>query len=84
MNVYAIHCEGIWTTDYNVMICTSKKIADSKIKKWNDHYHMWHKAIKSLSNGNASDYSNTNYMDFIYNNPQPSKFRIEKIKVLTK
>ena len=84
MNVYAIHREGIWTTDYNVMICSSKKIADSKIKKWNEHYRMWHEAEKSLSSGSTSDYrSNTNYMDFIYNNPRPPKFRIEKIKVLT-
>ena len=85
MKVYAIHREGVWTTDYNVMICSSKKIADSKIKKWNEHYHLWHEAKKSLSSGSASDYwSNADYMDFIYNNTQPPKFIIEKIEVLTK
>ena len=84
MNIYAIHREGVWTTDYNVWVCSSRKIAENKIKKMNDHYQMWREAKSSLGRGDISDYSRREYMDFIYNNPQPPKYRIEKIEVLKK
>ncbi len=68
-------------TDYNVMICATKKIAESKIKKFNEKYHTWYKRKKYLY---ENEFLSEAYMDFFYNNPQPDRYRIEKFKVLTK
>jgi hypothetical protein len=82
MNVYAIHKEGIWTTHYNVAICSSKKLAEKTVQELNKEYDTWlteKKTIKEYSGFNGSD-----YMDFVYNNPQQPRYRFEKIKVFTK
>jgi hypothetical protein len=78
MNVYAIHRDNIFTTDYNVMICSSKKVAESKIKTANEAYYKWYEAKKTFA-----DYS-IKHLDFIYNNPMPSKYRFEKIQITCK
>jgi hypothetical protein len=75
MYVYAIHCEGIWTTNYNVAICSSKKLAENCIKEMNAEYDKW------CEERNKITYNSTEYLDFSYHNPQPRRYRVEKIKV---
>lgn len=80
MNIYAIHREKPFTTEYNVMVYSSKKVAESKIKEANEEYRKWSEIKKHFYNN--SSYSNINFLDFIYSNPTPDRYRIEKIKVL--
>lgn len=82
MNVYAIHREKVWTTDYNIAICSSKKLAEKTVQELNKEYDKWlveKNDVKKYSGFNGSD-----YMDFIYNNPEPPRYRFEKIKVFSK
>ena len=79
MNVYAIHRERVWTTDYNVMLCSSKRFAERNAKVLNERYDKWldeKRVIKEYSGFNGFD-----YMDFVYNNPQPPRYRIEKLEI---
>lgn len=78
MNVYAIHREGIWNTYYNVAICSSKKVAEHCVKEMNAAFHKW------SEERNKIPHDSTEYLDFSYHNPQPYKYRIEKIKVFKK
>ena len=78
MNVYAIHKEGIWTTHYNVAICSSMRVAKKCIDELNMEYNKWCENRAKLS------YNSTEYLDFSYHNPQPYKYRIEKLKVFKK
>ncbi len=78
MFVYAIHREGIWTTNYNVAICSSKKLAENTIKEMNAEYNKW------KEERNKTPHNSTEYLDFSYHNPQPHKYRIEKLKVFKK
>ena len=80
MNVYAIHKESVWTTHYNVAICSSKKLAEKTVQELNKEYDKWHKIHTDLY---VNQYNSGFYMDFVYNNPQPPKYRFEKIKVFT-
>lgn len=76
MNVYAIHRENVWTTDYNVAIYSSKKMAEKQIHQANLEYARWHQAMEQFHSYGAD------HMDFIYNNPQPARYRIEQLKVV--
>jgi len=80
MNVYAIHRERVWTTDYNVMICSSKRFAERNAKVLNERYDKWLEEKREIK-----EYSRLNdgleYMDFVYNNPQPPRYRIEKLEI---
>ena len=84
MKVYAIHKENTFTTDYNVIICSSKKLVERKLQELNEKYVMWYKEKKYLSDNGFSSYGNANYVDWIYRNPTPSKYRFEEIEVITK
>jgi len=81
MNVYAIHKEGVWTTHYNIAICSTKKLAEKTVQELNKEYDTWltEKKLNEFTGDNG-----TAYMNFVHNNPQPPKFRIEKIQVFTK
>jgi hypothetical protein len=82
MYVYAIHGEGVWTTDYNVAICSSKKLAEKTVQELNKNYDKW---IADKNDVEKYSYFNgTNYSDFVYDNPKPSRYRIEKLKVFKK
>lgn len=70
MFVYAIHREKVWTTDYNVLIFSSKKMAQKVVEEANIKYDKW------KENKEAS-------MSYFYENPQPPFYRFEKIKVCT-
>jgi hypothetical protein len=78
MNVYAIHREGVWTTYYNVAICSSKKLAEKCLQEMNAVYNKWSQERNKIS------HNSTEYLDFMYFNPQPCKYRIEKLKVFKK
>jgi Tfp pilus assembly pilus retraction ATPase PilT len=78
MYVYAIHGESIWRTDYNVAICSSKKLAENCIKEMNAEYNKW------CEERNKNRYNSTDCLDFSYHNPQPRRYRIEKLKVFKK
>ena len=78
MYVYAIHGEGVWRTDHNVAICSSKKLAENCIKEMNAEYKKWREERDKIT------HNSTKYLDFAYDNPQPYKYRIEKIKVFKK
>lgn len=78
MYVYAIHGEGVWTTNYNVAICSSKKLAENCIQEMNAEYDKW------CEERNKIPHNSTEYLDFSYHNPQPRKYRIEKLKVFKK
>lgn len=82
MNVYAIHKEKVWTTEYNVAICSSKKLAEKTVQNLNKDYDMW--LVQKNDIKEYSGFTGVDYMDFIYNNPQPLRYRFEKIKVFTK
>ncbi len=75
MFVYAIHGEGVWRTYHNVAICSSKKLAENCIKEMNTEYKKW------CEERNKNPHNSTEYLDFSYHNPQPRKYRIEKLKV---
>jgi len=79
MNVYAIHRERIWTTDYNVMMYSSQDVAENKIQELNEAYNRWYKTQKDLY---ENHFCNNTYMDFVYNNPQPPQYRIEKFELI--
>jgi hypothetical protein len=76
MYVYAIHEEGVWKTDYNVAICSSKKLAENFICELNAEFNKWFEARNKIP------FNSTAYLDFSYHNPQPHKYRIEKLKEL--
>ena len=80
MKVYAIHRERVWTTDYNVMLCSSKRFAERNVKVLNERYDKWLEEKREIK-----EYSRLNdgleYMDFVYNNPQPPRYRIEKLEI---
>ena len=80
MKVYAIHRERVWTTDYNVMICSSKRFAERNAKVLNERYDKWLEEKREIK-----EYSRLNdgreFMDFVYNNPQPPRYRIEKLEI---
>ena len=84
MKVYAIHKENTFTTDYNVIICSSKKLAEQKLQELNEKYVIWYKEKKYLFDNSFSDYQNANYIDWLYRNPTPSKYRVERLEVVTK
>ena len=60
------------------MICSSKKVADQKIKDLNERYDEWCKFKVDLYEKKCNS---TDYIKFVYNNPQPSKYRIEKLEI---
>lgn len=62
------------------MVYSSKKLAEKKVKELNEVYRKW----REVKNTMWVDYGNANYMDWIYCNPTPYHYRIEKIKVITK
>jgi hypothetical protein len=72
MFVYAIHREKVWTTDYNVLMFSSKKMAQKVVEEANVKYEKW-KADKKAG-----------LISYHYENPQPSRYRLEKIKVHNK
>lgn len=74
MFVYAIHRENVWTTNYNVVVCSSEKHAKQMVEEYNQKFNEWNEMRKSY-------HSNYNYR-YDYDNPQPPKYRIEKLKVL--
>lgn len=80
MNIYAIHREKPFSTEYNVMIFSSKKLAEKKIKELNEVYRKWREVKNNIRGG----YGSPSFLDWIYNNPTPDKYRLEKIKVITK
>ncbi len=80
MNVYAIHRERPFSTEYNVMIFSTKKLAEKKIKELNEVYRKW----AEVKNSMWADYGNVHYIDWIYSNPTPDRYRLEKLKVITK
>lgn len=82
MNVYAIHKERLFDTVYNVAICSSKKLAEKTVQSLNEDYDMWLSEKNDIRK--YSDFNGKDYMDFFYNNPQPPKYRFEKLKVFTK
>jgi hypothetical protein len=82
MYVYAIHRENVWTTDYNVAICSSKKLAEKTVQELNKEHDKW--VVDKNDAEKYSRFNDTNYMDFVYNNPKPRRYRFEKIKVFTK
>ena len=82
MKVYAIHCENVWTTDYNVVIFYSKRHAQKILKELNEPYSLWNKEKKYLYDNGFSNYENANYMDWVYRNPTPAKYRIEELNVV--
>lgn len=84
MKVYAIHKENTFTTDYNVIICSSKKLAEQKLQELNEKYVIWYKEKKYLFDNSFSGYENANYIDWLYRNPTPSKYRVERLEVVTK
>ena len=84
MNIYAIHKENTFTTDYNVIMCSSKKLAEQKLEELDEKYVIWYKEKKYLFDNSFSDYGNTNYVDWVYRNPKPSKYRLEKLEIITK
>jgi len=81
MNVYPIHKEGVWNTEYNVAICSSKKLAEKTVQELNKEYDTWltEKKVNSFTGNNGMA-----YMNFVHNNPQPPQYRFEKIQVFTK
>jgi hypothetical protein len=81
MNVYAIHKERIWTTEYNVAICSSKKLAEKTVQELNEKYYKWIKEMNYLYENN---FLGESYMDFVYSNPKPPKYCLEKLKVIKK
>lgn len=80
MNIYAIHRDRPFSTEYNVMVYSSKKLAEKKVKELNEVYRKW----REVKNTMWVNYGNTNYMDWVYSNPTPDHYRIEKMKVITK
>jgi len=78
MNVYAIHRENIFNSDYNVEICMSKKVAEEHTKELNAAYEQWCEKKEKIS------FDGVDYLNFIYTNPHPWKYRIEKLKVFKK
>lgn len=78
MKVYAIHRENVWTTDYNVIIYSSKRHAQKILKELNEPYRSYHEIKKHF----GSNYKNDNYMDWLYQNPTPPKYRIEELIVV--
>ena len=78
MNVYAIHRKNIFNTEYNVKICSSKKVAEEHTKELNAAYEKWCEEKKKLS------FDSIDYLNFIYFNPQPWKHTIEKLEVTKK
>jgi hypothetical protein len=77
MNIYAIHEIKNFSYEYNVAICSSKKIAEKHIKKLLKDYDEWRKSIQKEFN---EAYPNNDYI-CSYN---PPKYWIEKLKVITK
>jgi hypothetical protein len=77
MKVYAIHCDGEWTTEYNVAICSSKNLAEEYIKEPNAAYKKWQEEKNKIP------FNSEKYLDFFYSNPQPYKYRIEELTVIT-
>lgn len=71
MFVYAIHRETVWSTDYNALVFSSKKMAQKVVEGANVKYEKW-KADK-----------NAGLISCPYENPQPSRYRLEEIKVET-
>ena len=67
MFVYAVHRENIWTTDYNILICSSEDRAKEVVKEPNQKYQEWYKIKKTFG--------------YAYEEPQPPKYRIERLKV---
>jgi len=67
MFVYAVHRENTWTTDYNILICSSEDYAKEVVKEPNQKYQEWYKIKKAIG--------------YAYEAPQPPKYRIERLKV---
>ncbi len=80
MNIYAIHREKPFSTEYNVMVYSSKKLAEKKVKELNEAYGKWREDRNTI----WEDHGNANFLDWIYNNPTPDYYKVEKIKVITK
>lgn len=79
MNVYAIHKESVWTTYYNVMMYASKEVAENKIQELNEEYNKWYKIQEDLY---KNHFCSDAYMNFVYANPQPPQYRIEKFEII--
>lgn len=77
MNIYAIHEKKNFSYEYNVAICSTKKIAEKQIKKLLKDYDDFHKETQAIID---KEYPNTDYK-CKYN---PPKFWIDKLKVITK
>jgi hypothetical protein len=78
MNIYAIHREGVWTTHYNVAVCSSMKVAKKCIDELNMEYKKWREKDEKIC------FNSAEYHNFLYSNPQPYRYRIEKLKVFKK
>lgn len=70
MFVYAIHRETLWRTDYNVLMFSSKKMAQKVVEEANVKYEKWKTDKKDE-------------FSYCYENPQPPHYRVEEIKVCT-
>ena len=77
MNIYAIHEKKNWSFEYNVKICSTKKIAEKEIRKMLKDYDEWHKETQAIID---KEYPNTDYKCKY----DPPKFWIDKLKVITK
>jgi hypothetical protein len=77
MNIYAIHEQKNCHVEYNVVICSTKTIADKQIKKLLKDYDEWKESVKREIN---KAYPKNDYECSL----KTPKFWIEKIKVITK
>jgi myosin heavy subunit len=77
MNVYAIHRERNCHVDYNVAVCSTKKIAENRIEKFNKDYLEFKKSVQEEID---KLHPNNDYKC----DTKPEKYIIEKIKVISK
>jgi len=76
INIYAIHRIKQHSTDYNVMFCSSKKVAERQIQIITESDNKWRKDVEE-------EIRSKGYPDYVCNLLK-DKFRIENIKVITK